>query len=199
MRTTYAVTWEDAGGVRSGRLELGRRSLALDGGNGEGPVALELPYAGLAGFHLARAPDERLDGRPALVLELRDGGTVKISSVAQPGILAELAERLSENIGAWSPERAVLVVPLRPGAREAVASLLDQGPPFDPEQVALDRHEVFLTDREAVFVFEGASDAFLQLIAADESVWDASAAWRPHIEGRIRYAEPAYLWASPSS
>jgi hypothetical protein len=31
--------------------------------------------------------------------------------------------------------------------------LLESGPPFDPEQITgLDRHEVFLTSKEAVFV-----------------------------------------------
>jgi hypothetical protein len=53
---------------------------------------------------------------------------------------------------------------------------------------------VYLTDDEAVFVFEGVASEFVERLAADETVWDAADAWRPLIDGRIRYADPAYAW-----
>ena len=39
-------------------------------------------------------------------------------------------------------------------AHDAVRALLADGPPFDPEALGLDRHQVFLTATEAIFVFE---------------------------------------------
>ena len=54
--------------------------------------------------------------------------------------------------------RLVVVVPLADGARERARELLEQGPPFDPAATHLERHSVYLTDREAVFVFETPGD-----------------------------------------
>ena len=53
-----------------------------------------------------------------------------------------------------SPDVLAVVLPLVEGKRESVRALLAQGPPFDPEAVGLARHQVFLGDEEAVFVFE---------------------------------------------
>jgi hypothetical protein len=95
MQPSYAVTWEDPDGCRrSGRLELADSVLTLEGGNGGDPVRRAYPFRSMSGFHLARASSERLNGRPTLVIDLSAGGTLKIASVAQPGIVAELAGRL---------------------------------------------------------------------------------------------------------
>jgi hypothetical protein len=51
--------------------------------------------------------------------------------------------------------RLVVIAPLRENARERAVQLLSEGPPFQLEETAFDRHQVYLTDREAVFVFEG--------------------------------------------
>ena len=50
--------------------------------------------------------------------------------------------------------RLVVIVPLREGTLEKARSLLAQGPPFDLEATDFDRHEVYLTDHEVVFVYE---------------------------------------------
>jgi hypothetical protein len=57
------------------------------------------------------------------------------------------------------PSRVVVVVPLKAGVRDRVRELLEMGPPFDPEAAGLDRHQVFLTDQEAVFLFEAPDQA----------------------------------------
>jgi hypothetical protein len=95
MQPSYAVTWEDPDGRRrSGRLELGDSAIRLEGGNGGARVSRAYPFRRMSGFHVARAPGERLNGRPTLVIDLDGGGTLKIAGVAQSGIVAELAGRL---------------------------------------------------------------------------------------------------------
>jgi hypothetical protein len=91
-------------------------------------------------------------------------------------------------------ERLALVVPLKPGTKPKAESLLAEGPPFDPAGLGLESHEVFLTDHEAVFVFEGVPAVLLNRSAENETIWDAAAAWEPLFEGPIRFAERAYAW-----
>jgi hypothetical protein len=197
MRVTYAVTWQEPEGDRhSGRLELGTDELRLDGRNGEGAVTRSIRYADVSRYRLARSSGDRLQGRPTLILELADDSALKIASVAQPGIIGEVAERLA-GLAARpeAVERAALIVPLRPGAKAEAEALLGKGPPFDPQALGLESHEVYVTDDEVVFVFEGVPASFVERLAADESIWDAADAWRPLIEGHIRYADQAYVWA----
>ncbi|HEY8631028.1 MAG TPA: hypothetical protein VIL73_10900 [Gaiellaceae bacterium] len=74
--------------------------------------------------------------------------------------------------------------------------LLEAGPPFDPEQTTgLDRHEVFLTSDEVVFVFESKLGAeALEPLLAEPELWEAAAAWRDHLAGPPRLAEDVFSW-----
>jgi hypothetical protein len=91
--------------------------------------------------------------------------------------------------------RLVVVVPLREGARARARELLDAGPPFELGGTAFDRHDVFLTEREVVFVFEAPGEtATLELPADDPKLWKAAAAWRECLAGRPRKAEVAFSW-----
>ena len=197
MRITYAVTWEDPEGTRqSGRLELGADALHLEGSNGDGAASRKLSYADVSGFRLARASGERLQGRPTLVLELRGGEVLKIAGVSQPGIVAELSDRLG--VLAADPsslEKAAIVVPLKPGSKTAAEALLRTGPPFDPSRLGLARHEVYLSEDEAIFVFQGLPSVFAERLAEDDSFWNAATAWGPLIRGRARFADPTYSWS----
>jgi len=93
--------------------------------------------------------------------------------------------------------RSVLVLPLRDGVHDQAAELLRRGPPFDPEAVGLDRHHVFLTDEEVVYVFEaGEIDAAERLIDK-EAFWSAAAAWKDLVAGPPRLAENIYTWIRP--
>jgi hypothetical protein len=197
MRITYAVSWEEPDGARhSGRLELGADALTLEGRADGAGTRRVLRYDDLAGFRLARANGERLQGRPTLILELAGERLIRIASVAQPGIVGELAERLGGLAETREPPaRIALVVPLRPGAREEAEALLFEGPPFDPAALGLESHDVYVTDDEVVFVFEGVASAFVERLAADAAIWDAAEGWRPLIAGPIRYADQAYAWA----
>ena len=197
MRITYAVTWEEPENIRrSGRLELGDEALHLEGRNGDGATQRDLPYTDVSRFRLARSGGERLQGRPTLVLELRSGEVLKIAGVSQPGIVAELSDRLALLTGdPEALEKAAIVVPLRPGSRTEVEALLRDGPPFDPSRLGLIRHEVYVSDNEVIFVFHGLPSVFVERLAQDDSFWSAATAWRPVIRGRARVADSAYSWS----
>jgi hypothetical protein len=196
MPITYAVTWQEPDGDRhSGRLELGTDALRLEGRNGAGALKRSVRYGDVERYRLARSSGDRLQGRPTLILELADDDEIKIASVAQPGIIGEVAERLAGlSARPARVERAALVVPLRPGAKAEAEALLDKGPPFDPRALGLEGHEVYVTDDEVIFLFEGVASEFVEHLAADETIWEAASAWRPLIDGRIRYADQAYSW-----
>jgi hypothetical protein len=88
----------------------------------------------------------------------------------------------------------IVVLPLKKSALEQVRELLAKGPPFDPVAAGLDRYQVFLTDREAVFVFEASTRSVLERLVADPG-WAAGAAWQDLVAGPVRAAEDAYSWA----
>jgi hypothetical protein len=96
MRATYAVVWcEGEEPVASGRLEIRPQSIAFSGGGGDGAVERELPLESLCAVRVGRSPQDRLEGRASLVLERRNGPLIRVAGVAQPGIVAELAQRLA--------------------------------------------------------------------------------------------------------
>jgi hypothetical protein len=76
-----------------------------------------------------------------------------------------------------------------------VRDLLADGPPFDPAAVGLERHHVFLTDQEVVFLFEAPTRSVLEQLVTDPSLWAAAATWQDLIAGPARLAEDAYAWA----
>jgi hypothetical protein len=200
MSTSYAVTWQMADEAsHSGRLELQPRALVFEGTNGDGAGSETIPYGDVARVRIARSPEDRLSGRQTLVLERRSGDRIRIASVGHPGIITELAERLaSPDLGDDSTTtRAVVVLPLVEGAADRVAELLRGGPPFDPEEVGLGRHQVFVTESEAIFLFEAASSQAADQLLSDDRLWAAAAAWKDVVAGPPRLAEDAYSWWRP--
>ena len=194
MKTTYGVVWrEGALPLVSGKLEFFPRTLKLDGAE----TSKEIPYETIVGFRTGRSAEDRVDGRPSVVVEQRRGDPVTISTVAQPSLVGEIAERLAAlQLGVEADRRVVLIVPLKPGSRDAVRGLLEAGPPFDPTELpGFDRHEVFLTTEEAVFLFESSLgvDALTPLLA-EPDLWAAVGRWQDHLAGLPRIAEAAYSW-----
>ena len=100
VQSTYAVSWQEAeASLRSGKLEMRAAELRLDGpGNGSSSDMLLVRYEDVVAIRFASGP-ERLDRRPTLVLDQRSRSVLKIASVAQPGIMAEVAEQLAGVIG----------------------------------------------------------------------------------------------------
>jgi hypothetical protein len=95
-RRTYGVVWRVGNRpLARGKLELCVGGLQLEGMTGSQPAACEIAYDHLSEIRIGRSASERIDGRPSLVLAPLVGDTVSIASVAQPGIVAEIAERLA--------------------------------------------------------------------------------------------------------
>lgn len=194
MKMTYGVVWrEGALPLVSGKLEFLPRTLKLDGAE----TSKEIPYETIVGIRTGRSAEDRVDGRPSVVVEQRKGDPVTISTVAQPSLVGEIAERLAAlQLGVEADRRVALIVPLKPGSRDAVRGLLEAGPPFDPTELpGLDRHEVFLTTEEAVFLFESSLGVeALTPLLAEPDLWAAVGRWQDHLAGLPRIAEAAYSW-----
>lgn len=200
VSATYAVNWEEQPGERcSGKLELRSRSLHFDGLDDGRPRTTAVPYRAISAVRVARSSADRLRERPTLLLERRGRPPIRISGVAQSGIVSELAERLAAfNLGEERPvSRVVVIIPLMQGARDRVSALVRTGPPFDPEEVGLERHHVFLTEREAVFVFEGTTSEAIRRLAEDADVWIAASEWAGLVAGPPLVAEDVYDWIRP--
>jgi hypothetical protein len=197
MERTYGVVWrEGVAPLATGKLELLPRGLRLEGRDHVQAIS----YDALSGVHVGRTASERINGRPSVVLERMGHVPITIATVAQSSLVGEIAERLAAlQLGSEAPRRLVIVLPLRPGVEDAVRGLLANGPPFDLEHIpGLDRHEVFLTSGEAIFVFESedGSDAVSAFLSRSE-FWQAAGAWQQHVAGPPRLAESVYSWARP--
>jgi hypothetical protein len=80
--------------------------------------------------------------------------------------------------------------------RERARELIAAGPPFELPGMDLSAHRVYLTESEAIFVFEGAQPrAAIERLAGDPRTWRAAAAWRDVLAGRPRIAAQAFDWS----
>src|SRR5437763_863962 len=84
--------------------------------------ARRLSFAGMTEMRIGRLPDERLAGRPALVVESDEGDAIQIATVGEVGALFELADRIAgaQTDRGVTAQRLVVVVPLKAGARNKV-------------------------------------------------------------------------------
>jgi hypothetical protein len=95
-----------------------------------------------------------------------------------------------------SASHLVVVAPLAKGTRERARELVADGPPFEPKGTDLSLHRVYLTEREAVFVFESAQPrVVIEQLTGDARMWRAAAAWRDILAARPRLAEQVYDWS----
>ena len=98
-------------------------------------------------------------------------------------------------------DRVALIARLKPGMEEKAAALIEQGPPFDPGERGLDRHTVYLSAREVVFVFEGGEVEWILDEMVNEpaggKVPEALGAWRDIVEGVPRIGRTAFVWERP--
>ena len=90
-----------------------------------------------------------------------------------------------------------MVVPLKEGAVDQVRELVAQGPPFDPAETPLTRHELLLTTQEAIFVFEAKTEGGLHALLDQLDIWAAAAAWGELVAGPPRLADTVYAWERP--
>jgi len=190
----YAVVWRTGdGATSSGRLELGDDDLVLHG-SGE-PDGLRIPFDELSSVEIGRGAAERINGDKSLVLE-RPSCERVLAAVGGVGLLGELSDLLAR----FRAERAAracvaVVVPIRRGTAEAARRLVEEGPPFDVERLGLERHHVFVSEREVVFFFEGDSaTAAVDALSRSPRVLKAAVRWRGILAGRPRLAEERFGW-----
>ena len=117
-----------------------------------------------------------------------------MASVAQSGhrLRARREAQPIKLATATGARRVVIVVPFKPQHRAAVQALVEKGPPFDPELMALERHDVFVTEREAIFLFEGAGQDRTSSTGSSRSPASGAApsSWRKYLNGKPRIAQP---------
>jgi hypothetical protein len=98
--------------------------------------------------------------------------------------------------------QVAIIARLKDGAEPRAAELLAKGPPFDPAERGFERHAVYLSATEVVFVFEGRDvDSIVDDMIAEPFSWLLSAAldeWRALVEESPRIARPAYFWEAPA-
>jgi hypothetical protein len=199
---SYAVVWQEPDEIlATGKLLLEPDSLLLEGTRRDHRLAAHrLAYAEIMGVRIGRRPEECLNCRPTLILERRTRPPLRIEAIG-PGLLGELADLLARLSTAQVEglDRLVVIAPLRQGGLERARSLLAEGPPFDPEEAGLERHEVFLTETEVIFLFEGQQvSESVRRLARDPGLWRAALGWSACLAGRPRLAEAHYSWTKAS-
>jgi hypothetical protein len=125
---------------------------------------------------------------------------VLVATLGGVGLLGELTDLLAR-LRAEHATRACLavVVPIKRGTAEAARRLVEEGPPFDIERLGLERHHVFVSEREVVFFFEGQSaGAAVDALSRSPRVLNAAVRWRGILSGRPRLAEEQFGWTHPS-
>jgi hypothetical protein len=92
--------------------------------------------------------------------------------------------------------RLMIVARLRDGAHEEAERLLRNGPPFDPGELGMDMHGVYLTATDVIFVFDAPEVEWIVNDLVDDPVLaDALDPWREIVEGPPRLAHERYLWS----
>ena len=200
MRQTYGVVWRrgEAPPAR-GRLELEGSALHFIGTDGRDVVTEEIRYEELDSVRVGRRADERIHGRPSLVLQRPGLEPLLFASITEPGVIGELTDRITALQRSHESHRAAVVLPLFQGSHDVVRGLLAGGPPFDLDALGLERHTVYLTDDEVVFVFEWRGVESFESLLAQPGVWDVAASWTQVAAGPPRLAEAAYTWNRPET
>lgn len=109
--------------------------------------------------------------------------------------IADVAEKVAALQRTGTSTSVAIVVPLAEGRMEVVREFLAEGPPFDPAEIGLEGHRVFVTEREAIFVFDGAGGLQnLDRILAEREFWDVLSAWQRCAAAAPRLAGEVYSW-----
>jgi hypothetical protein len=92
--------------------------------------------------------------------------------------------------------RLMIVARLKPGTHEQAEALLEQGPPFDPQELGFHRHSAHLTSQEVVFVFEAPEVEWIVNDIIDDALVAATfEPWQPLVDGVPRVAHERYFWS----
>jgi hypothetical protein len=95
-------------------------------------------------------------------------------------------------------EQLAIVAHLKEGAEPKAAALLAKGVPFSPEEHGIERHTVFLSADEVIFVFEGHEIEWrVDDLVTEPFQWavsEALEAWRELTDGPPRIARAQFTW-----
>lgn len=94
-------------------------------------------------------------------------------------------------------DRFVLVARLKPGGRRRAEKLLAEHSALGGAELAtaVDRHAIFLSEGEVVFLFDGdGSHDSVRAIFNDPARSTLLSHWLPLFDGPLHQAEEAYLW-----
>jgi hypothetical protein len=91
--------------------------------------------------------------------------------------------------------RLAVTLRLKPDASGRAAALIAKGPPFDPAALGLERHGVYLSHGEVVFLFEGPQVEWIvdELVSRDPDAL-VFQEWQDLIDGIPRLAQETYFW-----
>lgn len=194
---SYAAMWAEAEDAPcSGTVALAGEGLTLTGSALPVGEARLVRYADVVGVEVVRDPSSRLNGYPTLRIQRRGGPTLRVSTIGL-GVLGELNGMLATAVATEQPRLVGIVVPLRKRSLAEAAALIERGPPFDLAALGVVRHEVLLSAREVIFLFEGKRlDQTVQRLVRDPSVWQAASGWARVIAGPPRLAEQRFGWQS---
>jgi hypothetical protein len=97
-------------------------------------------------------------------------------------------------------QRIAVLAELRPDCEQQAQRLLADGPPFDPGQLGLTSHDVYLAHGAVVFAFEGPDvERLVSELVNDPAASGSFSAWGPLLAGPPTIARPAYHWPEASS
>jgi hypothetical protein len=92
--------------------------------------------------------------------------------------------------------RLMIIARLHEGSHEEAEALITKGPPFDADLLGFDRHAVYLTAGEVVFLFEAPEVEWLvNEIIDDRVISSAFGPWEKLIDGTPRLAHERYYWS----
>ncbi len=94
--------------------------------------------------------------------------------------------------------RLMVTGKLRRGSKEAVRAILREGPPFQLSQTSLERHAVFLSGDEIVWLFEGVhAEREVKRLLGDPHGLGRAGRIGLHLTGRPRMPEEVFSWERP--
>ena len=195
----YAVVWRAGDGpTSSGGLRVGANHLVLRGASET--EDLRIPLDDLSSIEVGRGLGERINGQKSVVLERRSCERVLIAAFGGIGLVEELCNLLARLRAERAAQaRAAVILPIRGGTADAARRLVAEGPPFDIEGVGLERHHVFVSEREVVFFFEGDSGpAAIEALSRSANVLKAAVRWRRIVSGPPRLAYEQFGWQRAS-
>lgn len=98
-----------------------------------------------------------------------------------------------------SAQRIAVIGKLKPGSLERAEEIIvEHGPPFDLDEAGLERHSVFLSSDNVVFVFEGPNvERAVGRLVDDPAVSGSFSVWGPVLDGTPQLAHERFFWKLP--